>query len=250
GLSRYLFNTAIDRGHIATGWAWDADFFDADNDGDDDLYCVNGLNEYKIFQATMRKTLEDGTSRTWTYSVNEKEPNVLFLNEDGKLRNRSEGSGADLLVNSRAAAYLDADGDGDLDVVINNYQEQASFLENRSDRRGNNWIRIELVGDPERGNNRDAVGATIIATTPSGRTIWRAVQAGTGYLSDHPKVQHLGLGSEESVELKVVWPNGETSEHRALEPNRLHVISQIEESPTRLAEPEGDDASATAVNGF
>ncbi|MBW3670260.1 MAG: CRTAC1 family protein [Acidobacteria bacterium] len=233
-LEKYEFSFAVDRGDTSTGWAWDADFFDFDNDGDDDLYCVNGLNEYNTFRPRRFDSAEGDAAYArpgYERSANVREANVFFVNEDGKLRNRSKQSGADLVVNSRAAAYLDYDGDGDLDIVVNNYQEPASFLENLSDPQSNNWINVKLLGDPEQGSNRDAIGATILAVTSSGNRIWRAVQGGTGYLSDHPKVQHIGLGDDEVVDLTVRWPNGETTEHRALEANRLHVIEQPAAEP-------------------
>ena len=34
GLARYVLSDAVKRGATSTGWAWDADFFDFDNDGD------------------------------------------------------------------------------------------------------------------------------------------------------------------------------------------------------------------------
>ncbi|MBW3671091.1 MAG: CRTAC1 family protein [Acidobacteria bacterium] len=232
-LEGYDFSLAVDRGDTSTGWAWDADFFDFDNDGDDDLYCVNGVNEYNT--VTREHKIRHGdTEKTVVLSVHEHEMNVLYVNEGGKLQNRSLGSGAELEIDSRGAAYLDYDDDGDLDIVINNYQEPASFLRNRSEQYSLNWLKVKLVGDPERGSSRDAIGATIIASTPSGNRIWRAVQGGTGYLSHHPKVQHFGLGNDEQADLRIVWPNGETTEHRELQANQLHVISQVE----RRDEPE------------
>lgn len=222
-LSGYDFSFSVDRGDTSTGWAWDADFFDFDNDGDDDLYCVNGVNEYNTVRKT-HKIREGDRETTVTLSVHEYEASVLYVNEDGKLRNRSRGSGADIEVDSRGAAYLDYDNDGDLDIVINNYQEPATFLRNLSEKYDNNWLKVRLIGDPEQRSNRDAIGATMFATTPSGNRIWRAIQGGTGYLSHHPKVQHFGLGSEQTVDLKIVWPNGEISEHRGLEANQLHTI--------------------------
>ncbi len=48
-LARYELSDRVGRGRSSTGWAWDADFFDFDNDGDDDLYCLNGMNEYAVY---------------------------------------------------------------------------------------------------------------------------------------------------------------------------------------------------------
>ena len=40
----YELSDAVERGYSSTGWSWGAEFFDFDNDGDDDLYVLNGMN--------------------------------------------------------------------------------------------------------------------------------------------------------------------------------------------------------------
>ena len=45
----YQKSSAVGRGYAATGWSWDADFFDFDKDGDEDLYCLTGMNQYSVY---------------------------------------------------------------------------------------------------------------------------------------------------------------------------------------------------------
>ena len=224
-LPKYALNEAVDPMDTSTGWAWDADFFDFDNDGDDDLYVVNGLNEYRIYADTFKQQTPEG-ERTIQFAVHEKEPNVFFVNENGRLINRSAGSGADFSGNSRSAAYLDIDNDGDLDIIVNNYDSKATFLINNSQSLKNNWLKVKLVGDPAKQTNPQAIGATIVATTPSGNKIWREVQAATGYLSQHPSQQHFGLGKDTEADLLIIWPNGETKEVKHVKAGKLTTIKQ------------------------
>jgi hypothetical protein len=85
-----------------------------------------------------------------------RESNVFFLNEDGRLKNASLRSGADFAANSRSTAYLDYDDDGDIDIAVNNFHAPATFLRNDADKRGRGWLKVRLVGDPERSSNADA----------------------------------------------------------------------------------------------
>ena len=105
------------RGYNSTGWAWGADFFDADNDGDDDLYVLNGMNEYNLYSSenAYAKAGVENTATAYV-PVATRESNVFFLNSGGKFNNASERSGLALLGNSRSAVYLDYDDDGDLDI--------------------------------------------------------------------------------------------------------------------------------------
>ncbi|MEO8215811.1 MAG: CRTAC1 family protein [Acidobacteriota bacterium] len=222
---KYELSDAIDREDTSTGWAWDADFFDFDNDGDDDLYVVNGLNEYKMYDANFDIKTPSGDKQTWMFSVHDVENNVFFVNEQGKLRNRSADSGADLAMNSRSAAYLDYDNDGDLDIVINNFNGPAVFLRNNAEKLSRHWIELRLVGDPSKHSNLDAIGAELIVSA-GGKKEWREVQGGTGYLSQHPKVQHVGLGAAKTADVTITWPNGDVQTVKGLEADKLHVIRQ------------------------
>jgi enediyne biosynthesis protein E4 len=222
---RYLVNEAVDPMDTSTGWAWDADFFDFDNDGDDDLYLVNGLHEYLLYQSEFKVKTAEG-EKEMKFAVSEREPNVFFVNEGGKLANRSGDSGADFSGNSRSAAYLDMDNDGDLDVVVNNFNDRAVFLKNNAESLDHNWIKLKLTGDPAQKTNADAIGARVIVKTASGNKIWREVQTATGYLSQHPKQQHVGLGKDKVADVTVVWPNGETREYKGLAAGKVHTLKQ------------------------
>jgi len=225
-LPHYAVTDAVmDPMDTSTGWAWDADFFDFDNDGDDDLYVVNGLHEYFIYSSQFKLQTAQG-EKEMQFAVHEKEPNVFYVNENGRLQNRSAKSGADFSGNSRSAAFLDFDNDGDLDVVINNFESKAVFLLNNSEKLHNNWLKVKLIGDPSKHSNRDAIGATIIATMPSGNRVWREVQSATGYLSQHPTQQHFGLGKDVTADVTVVWPNGERKTYKGLAANKAHVITE------------------------
>lgn len=212
-LSRYISSLAVERGYNSTGWSWDADFFDYDNDGDEDLYVLNGMNEYNVYGSeNPYYTDPRNNDKVNIYiPVSSKESNVFFINENGKLNNRSEGSGVNWLGNSRSAAYFDLEGDGDLDIVVNNYHDKALLYRNNSERMGNHWLSIRLQGAPSHGINLDAIGAQIVVTKPDGSTSWREVKSTTGYMSVHPKRQYIGLGEHERVDITIRWPNGERS---------------------------------------
>ncbi|MCP4147406.1 MAG: RNA-binding protein [bacterium] len=223
----YFSSEAVGRGYSSTGWAWDADFFDFDNDGDDDLYCVNGMNEYAVYSDTPYYTeLLKGKKGEITIPVYEKESNVFFVNQGGKLENQSKISGTDYLGNSRSTVYMDIENDGDLDIILNNYHGPARVYRNNTQRLKNNWLKLKLVGDPGKKSNRDAIGSVIVAYNNQKQIAWREIHAGHGYLSMDSKIQHIGLGKKLIAHLKITWPNGEITTHKGVKANALHTIRQ------------------------
>ncbi len=200
----YDASTNVERGESSTGWAWDAEFLDFDLDGDDDLYVLNGANEYFHWYTSYHDERSG-----WHQLDHDREANVFFVNDAGMLRNRSSASGADFFGNSRSGVYLDIDQDGDLDIVVNNFHAPATVLRNDLDAPDRRWLKIRLIGDPSAGCNRDAIGARVLVTTDAGVRAHRYVLGGSGFLSMEPRLLHVGLGEESSGDVTIHWPNGE-----------------------------------------
>jgi hypothetical protein len=226
-LGSYVQSTAIGRGYKSTGWSWGAGFFDFDNDGDDDLYLVNGMNEYAVY-SSINPYFTDaaGVQRQTIVPVAEKEAPVFFVNRNGMLIEDSTQSGADPLGNARAVALFDFDGDGDLDMMVNNFNGPAMLYRNNAEANGNHWIKIRLTGDPSKGVTRDAIGAKIIVDTAHQKGMWREVFSTIGYLTSNPKEQHVGLGADKHADVTVIWPSGERQTFKGLAADKSYRIVQ------------------------
>ncbi|MBW2316713.1 MAG: CRTAC1 family protein [Deltaproteobacteria bacterium] len=220
----YAPSRDIDRGATSTGWAWDAEFLDFDHDGDDDLYVVNGTNDFNTFSMVYRRFHDDGTSSEHVLD-HRRESNVFFRNEGGRLVNVSSESGADFAANSRSTAYLDLEGDGDLDIAVNNFHGKATILRNDAVKRGG-WLKLRLVGDTAQGTSRDAIGARITVITGDGSRRHREVQGGSGYLSFNPTQQHVGVAGFATADALITWPNGDVQSVAGLAANAAYEVRQ------------------------
>ena len=187
---------------------------------------MNGTNDYNAARASVLEVSTQGGQVDEYLLHFSRESNVFFTNQNGKLKNTSSRSGADFVGNSRSTAYLDIEGDGDLDIAVNNFHAPAKILRNNTESRGLNWLKLRLVGDPEAGSNRDAIGARIVVTGSGALRIDREVRCGSGFLSMNPKQQHFGLGTASTVDLQITWPNGEEQRFEGLSANRAYRLQQ------------------------
>ncbi|HXV63944.1 MAG TPA: CRTAC1 family protein [Vicinamibacteria bacterium] len=170
------------------GWATRMEDFD--NDGDLDLFVVNG---HVYPQA-------DETGQNTRY----RQRDQLFWNEEGRLVERPLAPDDALVAESsgRGAAFGDVDNDGDVDAVVVNIDDVPRLLRNES---GGKAVTLRLIG---RRSNRSAVGARIIRETDTGHLV-REVRPSGGYLSSHDPRVHIGLGEKDVVErLTIRWPSG------------------------------------------
>ena len=172
---------------------WGTFFFDADNDGDLDLFVANG---HVAPQADSMRS-----------SSGYRQRNQLFLN-DGKgsfKECKSEcGAGLDVVKSSRGAACGDLDGDGDPDIVVSNMDDYPTLLENAATP-GHAWVNVKLRGVR---SNRSAIGAWVHLKA-GGHVQERTIQSGMSYASQCELSARFGLGSAAEVDsLRVDWPSG------------------------------------------
>ena len=162
------------------------------------------LEPYLESLRALHERLDEGLS----FSGNER--NCVFLNPGeagGAFANASAVSGLDFPDDGRGLAFLDLEGDGDLDVAISNRTAPRLRLMRNELPAGDRFVALRLEGDGA-GTNRDAVGARVEVPTSSG-VLRRSVRAGEGFLSQSSRWLHFGLGdSEVSGPVRVSWPGG------------------------------------------
>lgn len=113
-------------------------------------------------------------------------------------------TGSDCVKDSRGVAIADLDGDGRLDLVINNNNETPAIYLNNLRQSGNSVV-LHLVGTR---SNRDAIGAQV-RLSAGGKTMTRQVEAGSGYASEGMLPVHFGLGAADRIDaVEIRWPSG------------------------------------------
>ena len=98
----------------------------------------------------------------------------------------------------------DLDGDGRVDVVINNNNSGTTVLRNVTEPSGN-WLAIRLEGTR---SSRYGYGSEVIVTMKSGRRLRAYADSAGSYLSSSSPVLHFGLSQEHVAQLAVLWPSG------------------------------------------
>ncbi len=160
------------------------------------------LEPYLESLRALHERLDEGLS----FSGNER--NCVFLNPGeagGAFANASAVSGLDFPDDGRGVAFLDLEGDGDLDVAISNRTAPRLRLMRNELAAGDRFVALHLEGDGA-GTNRDAVGARVELETTDG-ILRRSVRAGEGFLSQSSRWLHYGLGDGEPTgTVTVRWP--------------------------------------------
>src|SRR5205085_8649293 len=135
-------------------------------------------------------------------------PNYAFRNRgDLTFANESAAWGLDTPSFSSGAAYGDLDGDGALDLVVNNVNQEAFVYRNNARTlTQNRYLQVRLEGT---GANRLAVGARV--TLWSGRQqLFQELEPTRGFQSSVDYILTFGVGLRDTLDsLKVEWPDPE-----------------------------------------
>lgn len=168
---------------------------DLDLDGDLDLAIVNGRVKRG---AETRSPLP----APWNLYA---EPNLVYRNTGAAfvaLEDATRAFTAPLEI-GRGLAMGDLDGDGALDLVLNNLAGRARVYRGRPG--DGHWLVVDAV-DPRLG--RRALGARLVLEGAAGRQL-RTIQGAMSYLSSSDPRAHFGLASDAGpVSLWVHWPDG------------------------------------------
>lgn len=181
---------------------WGVGFVDFDNDGWKDLFAA---------QSHVMDNVE-GLDASLHYL----EPPLLALNHAGRFERADSGTTVESA--GRGAAFGDLDNDGGMDVVMTVLGGKPQIFHNR--KVSGHWLTLKLRGTR---SNRDGQGAQITA----GKRHEIATTAGSYVSANDPRV-HLGLGTDTTTDIEILWPSGTKQKLTAVAADQILTVTEPE----------------------
>ncbi|MEM0994063.1 MAG: VCBS repeat-containing protein, partial [Bacteroidota bacterium] len=133
GSASGVFTNEFESQNVGYGnWGWGTHLFDADHDGDEDIYLVNGFEGLIYNNKFFRNNLAQGKADFTDWSVQ---------------------AACDGIASGMSLEVFDYDEDGDLDMLVSNTNDHPYLYQNTGRASQTNWLQVELEGTT---SNRNA----------------------------------------------------------------------------------------------
>jgi hypothetical protein len=228
-------NLARDMGVELGKWSFGAQFGDLNNDGNLDLYLVNGYvsadrdssywYDFSKVAGGNRSIISD--AKNWPpmggRSLAGYQQKRVWVNDGaGKFNDVAQAVGVTDVYDGRSVALADFGNRGVLDAVTANQRGPVLFYRNTIDP-ANKWLAIELEGTA---SNRSAIGAQVRVFW-NGQVQIQEVAGGSGFCAQNQRRLHFGLGKQAQLEkVEIRWPSGKIQTLSALELNKIHRLKE------------------------
>jgi len=246
-----IFNDVTNKAGILFS-SHSAVFLDYDNDGNLDIYTVDGLSSSHLYRNNGNKTFTD--IQAWNAGVglsHGERVTACDYDNDGYMdiyamqwmdsgrflfHNNGDGTFMDVAKElgiirdgpANGCAFADYDNDGFLDLYSCSLWQHSLYHNEGND---NNWLKIRLVGSIGdipvniKRTNKDGIGSRI--TVQAGKlSIIREINTGCsrGYI---PTIAHFGLGQNSKIDKLVIrWTSGQVTELQDIQANQFIVVKE------------------------
>jgi enediyne biosynthesis protein E4 len=230
-------------GVSASDWSWGALIFDADFDGNQDLFVCNGISHDVIDQDfidffaddIIQKMALTGKKEQIEEVIN-KMPSVpiqnLMFQNKGNLRfeDVSKKWGLTEKTFSNGAAYGDLDNDGDLDLVVNNVNQEALIYQNNTTKDST----AQFIGFILRGPalNTFAIGSKVQVFS-KGQIFQKELIPTRGFQSSMDYKMMIGLPKNQAIDsVLVIWQDKTVTKLSNLQRNKVNTIDYASSKKT------------------
>ena len=226
-------------GVSATDWSWSTLMNDFDGDGIKDIFVANGIVKRPNDLNYMKFVMGDSPQNS-QFSKKEFDKKALDLMPDGKVHNyffrgseslqfedKSLSWGFEEANVANGATYADLDNDGDLEIITNNINAEATIYNNQSiEKLKNSFCKIKLNGE---NNNTFGIGAKVTLKV-NGIEQTQQLMPTRGFMSAVEPILTFGLGKDiQTIDtVKVIWESGKVQTLTKVKANSTLILNEKE----------------------